>query len=93
MKKTNSLKKMLIGVTAFCMMFSLVACGNNNSNNANDASKSNSSNSSQAEKTAVSKEDYEVMKSNVIKLREKIINGEVLKRLLVEIIEEEENEK
>lgn len=41
----------------------------------------------------VSKEDYEVMKSNVIKLREKIINGEVLKRLLVEIIEEEENEK
>ncbi len=59
MKKTNSLKKMLIGVTAFCMMFSLVACGNNNSNNADNASKSNSSNSSQAEKTAVSKEDYE----------------------------------
>ncbi len=56
MKKTNSLKRMLIGVTALCIMFSLVACGNNDSNN---ASKSNAGNTSQSENAAVSKEDYE----------------------------------
>ncbi len=58
MKKTNSLKKILVGITAFCMVFSLVACGNDNSND--NASKSNTGNTSQSEQqTALSKEDYQ----------------------------------
>lgn len=41
----------------------------------------------------ISEEEYNIMKKNVIKLKNKIKNGEVLKNLLKEIVKEEKNEK
>lgn len=59
MKKANSLKRMFTGIVALCMVFSLSACGGNNSNGADNASKSGDGSVSQTEQTALSKEDYE----------------------------------
>ena len=59
MKKSSTLKRLFTGIVAFCMVFSLSACGGNNSNGNDNASKSGNGSVSQTEQTAVSKEDYQ----------------------------------
>lgn len=59
MKNISLTKKMFIWITALCTVFSLTACGSDNSNDADNASKSKTNSSSQSEQTALSKEDYE----------------------------------
>ncbi len=59
MTKSNSLKRIFTGIVALCMVFSLSACGGNDSNNSNNAGNASKSSASESKQTALSKEDYQ----------------------------------